>query len=71
MRKQYDICSGRDLKGERWEVRVPVGVVEVGMYVRLVGGTFLRVERVERSRRIAENAAVAAEVLAPVWGCGC
>ena len=35
-----------------------------------VGGVFLLVERVEHRRFGAENMAVAAEVLAPVWGCG-
>lgn len=68
MEKGYDLCSGRDGKGRVYYTALPAGVARTGIYVRLVGGVFIQVERIIRcgSRRSPVLSA-AAEVLERVW----
>lgn len=57
------ICLCRDAKAQRWVVTAPAGKVCEGMYVQLVGGTFLRVEQVASMSDFPKAAAV----LESVW----
>ena len=70
MNERYDLCSGRDARGRRWYTRLPAGIAKTGMFVRLVGGIFLLVERVENCGSTAGNIPVctAVELLESVWG---
>lgn len=65
----WDLCTGRDFRGAVRQTRLPAGAAKTGMYVRLVGGMFLRIERVERQGRAAgtEPLCTAAELMEPVW----
>lgn len=69
MEKNYDLCSGRDARGGVWLTRLPAGVARTGMYVRLIGGVFLRIDRVEHRGKVNGSSPVcaAAELLQPVW----
>lgn len=69
MEKGFDLCSGRDAKGRQWFTKLPVGVARTGMYVRLIGGVFLCIDRVETRGRLPANAPIctAAAVLQTVW----
>lgn len=69
MDKEWDLCTGRDCKGRTLHARVPAGVAKTGMFVRLVGGVFLVVEKVERYAVPSDSQPVcsAAELLQPVW----
>lgn len=70
MERNYDLCSGRDHRGKLWYTRLPAGIAKTGMFVRLVGGIFLLVERVESGGCAAGNVPVctAVELLESVWG---
>ena len=63
----YDLCIGRDARGRAWATRVPVGVVHTGMYVRLLGGTFILIDRVELNGRTGAPVCAAMQVLESVW----
>lgn len=69
MEKNFDLCSGRDARGKQWYTKLPAGVVKTGMYVRLVGGVFLKIDRVETRGRLPANAPIctAAAVMQNVW----
>lgn len=69
MGENYDLCSGRDGRGRRWQTVLPAGVVRTGMFVRLVGGIFMLVEKVENCAPISREVQVssAAQVLESVW----
>lgn len=69
MDRKFDLCVGRDYQGRQWYTRLPTGVVKTGMFVRLLGGTFILVERVERGGRMPGEAAycTAVQVLEGVW----
>lgn len=69
MEKDWDLCSGRDHRGRLWFTRLPAGTAKTGMFVRLVGGIFLLVERVERMGKVSGNEPLctAVELLEPVW----
>ena len=69
MERNFDLCSGRDHRGRIWCTRLPAGVARTGMYIRLIGGVFLLVERVENCGSAPENVpvCVAAQVLDSVW----
>ena len=67
MEKSYDLCTGRDAKGRVWMTRVPGGVVRTGMFVRLLGGVFILVERVEQNGRTTAPLCAAMQVLDSVW----
>lgn len=70
MERNYDLCAGRDQRGRLRYTRLPAGVAKTGMFVRLVGGTFLLVERVESRGEDTDSVPVctAAELLKTVWG---
>lgn len=65
--ENYDLCSGRDARGRLRFVRVKAGVARTGMFVRLVGGIFVQVERVERGGVTQEPLGAPVELLAAVW----
>ena len=67
MEKSYDLCTGRDAKGRGWMTRVPGGVVRTGMFLRLLGGIFVLVERVEQGGSTELPLCAAVEVLQSVW----
>ena len=47
--------------------RLPAGVVRTGMFVRLMGGVFILVERVETGGTAAGPVCAAVQVLESVW----
>lgn len=63
----YELCIGRDARGVERCTVLPAGVAKVGMFVRLIGGAFLLVERLERDGRARGKICTAAAVLEPVW----
>ena len=65
--RKFDLCTGRDAKGRRWAARVPAGVVRTGMFLRLLGGIFVLVERVEQGGSTELPLCAAVEVLQSVW----
>ncbi len=67
MEKSYDLCTGRDAKGRVWMTRVPGGLVRTGMFVRLLGGVFILIERVEQNGRTTAPLCAAMQVLDSVW----
>lgn len=69
MEKNYDLCTGRDSRGRSFYTRLPAGIARTGMYIRLIGGVFILVERVENGGCALGNApvCVAAQVLEGVW----
>lgn len=69
MEKSFDLCSGRDHRGRQWFTKLPAGVVKTGMFIRLVGGIFILVDRVEQGGQPTGTAPVctAAQVLSSVW----
>ncbi len=69
MEGNYDLCSGRDHRGRIFCTKLPAGVARTGMYIRLIGGVFILVERVENRGRAPGNVPVhvAAQVLDGVW----
>ena len=69
MKQGFELCSGRDHWGRMWRTVLPAGVGQPGRYVRLVGGIFLIVEKVEDYRAAADGMTVcsAAQVLESVW----
>ncbi len=69
MEGNYDLCSGRDRRGRIFCTRLPAGVARTGMYIRLIGGVFMLVERVENCGRAPGNVpvCVAAQVLEGIW----
>lgn len=67
MEKSYDLCTGRDARGRVWMTRVPGGLVRTGMFVRLLGGVFILIERVEQNGRTTAPLCAAMQVLDSVW----
>lgn len=69
MEKEWDLCSGRDCRGRELHARLPAGAAKTGMYIRLVGGVFMTVERVAYCAGPADGQPLcaAAELLQPVW----
>ncbi len=69
MEENFDLCSGRDHRGRILCARLPAGVARTGMYIRLIGGVFILVERVENRGRAPGNVpvCVAAQVLDGIW----
>lgn len=66
----FELCVGRDQRGQLRKARVPAGVGRRGMFLRLVGGAFLMVETVEPYREGHGFVPAAAEALESVWRCG-
>lgn len=68
MRTEFELCFGMDTRGRLQAARVPAGLAEPGMMLRLVGGIFLMVTEVLPWTG-TEGIPVprAAEVLKPVW----
>ena len=64
---RYDLCTGRDARGKPWVTRLPAGVARTGMFVRLLGGVFILVERVETGGTAAGPVCAAMQVLESVW----
>lgn len=69
MERRFELCTGRDHYGRVWHTVLPGGVGRPGRFVRLVGGTFLIVEKVEEYRAVRGGTKVccAAQVLESVW----
>lgn len=69
MDQNFDLCSGRDSRGRQWYTRLPAGVARTGMFVRLVGGTFILIDRVEQGGQAPGVAGIcaAAQVLESIW----
>ena len=69
MDRNYDLCSGRDDRGRLLFTRLPAGVARTGLYVRLAGGSFLLIDRVERGGQAPGLACVhgAGQVLESIW----
>ena len=67
MERKYDLCIGRDAKGRKWAARVPAGIVRTGMFLRLLGGVFVLVDRVEQGGATELPLCAAVEVLQSVW----
>ena len=69
MERKFDLCTGRDYQGRQWYTQLPAGVVKTGMFVRLLGGTFILVDRVEQGGRMPGGAtySTAVQVLDSVW----
>ena len=67
MEQSHDLCTGRDARGRVWMTRVPGGLVRTGMFVRLLGGVFILIERVEQNGRTTAPLCAAMQVLDSVW----
>ena len=69
MDRNFDLCSGRDSRARQWYTQLPAGVVKTGMFVRLLGGTFILIDRVEQCGRIPCTGTyrTAVQVLGSVW----
>ena len=69
MDRNYDLCSGRDSRGRQWYTRLPAGVARTGLFVRLLGGTFILIDRVEQDglAPAAASMCAAVQVLESVW----
>ena len=69
MERNYDLCSGRDHRGKLWYTRLPAGIAKTGMFVRLVGGVFILVDRVEQAGQVPVYASysTAVQILDSVW----
>lgn len=68
MGTKYELCFCRDDRGKLQAARVPAGLAEPGMMLRLVGGIFLMVTEVlPWSGTEGIHIPRAAEVLKPVW----
>lgn len=69
MERKFDLCAGRDYRGQRWYTQLPAGVVKTGMFVRLLGGTFILVDGVEQRGRVPAGGtySTAIQVLDSVW----
>ena len=69
MKRGFDLCTGRDYRGQKWYTQVPAGVARTGMFVRLVGGVFILVDRVEQAGQVPVCASysTAVQILDSVW----
>lgn len=69
MDRNFDLCSGRDSRGRQWYTRLPAGVARTGLFVRLLGGTFILIDRVEQDglAPAAASMCAAVQVLESVW----